>query len=317
MSGFLKKVLPIALSIAAPYLAPAIGIASLGGTIALGAGLGAAGGAISGGGLKGAALGAVGGAVGGYAGYSPASLGSSATTQGLLNAPRGAVAGYQTATRAGAGVAGGTAGSVGTATSVASKLLSKPEELLLKAGNQIMSQAGSDTATKAAKIQAESIDRARAANTAAQAPYTQLGENAVNQINTIQSDPAGYVQNSPFYQSLAQDAQRRLLANQAAKGKVGSGGTAAALQEQLLALGNGLVQGQVNTLQGQVNTGANAATNVGNTNTELLTSQGAVNAAGKVGAFNAQNSGYQNQVNTMLALKGLQQSPIQYQPLNI
>ena len=66
-------------------------------------------------------------------------------------------------------------------------------------------------------------------------------------------------------------------------------------------LGTGLVNSDITRLQGQVNTGANAASGVAG----LYGQQGAVRAAGQVGAQNAYTSGYQNQLNTLLALNNM------------
>lgn len=48
------------------------------------------------------------------------------------------------------------------------------------------------------------------------------------------------VTSDPTFQALANEAQRRVFSNQAARGKLGSGGTAEALQERLVALGDQL-----------------------------------------------------------------------------
>lgn len=304
MSKGIKKVASIALPIAATFvLGPAgLGVMSAGMAGALG---GAAGGLISGGGLRGAAL----GALTGYA--------SSGLNNALIGSAAQAAPAAGTAAAAGAkalGVSGATAGSgiLGAVTgggmralgagvsSAASSALNSAG--IISAGNQIFAQGAADDAKKAAEIQAAAIDRA----TATQQPYNQLGTAAAQQIQQIQADPAAYIQNNKFYQSLADDAQRRLLASEASKGKVASGGTAAALQDQMLQLGNGLVQQQVNSLQNQVNSGQNAANNVSG----LQTDKGAVKASGVIGAGNALSTGYQNQLDSLLALRNAQT----YQP---
>ena len=81
MSSFLKKLAPIALGIAAPYAAPALGISKL----VAGVGAGALGGAIGGRGLKGALLGGLQGGLGSIAsgaGSALAGSGSNAASQG-------------------------------------------------------------------------------------------------------------------------------------------------------------------------------------------------------------------------------------------
>jgi hypothetical protein len=171
----------------------------------------------------------------------------------------------------------------------------------LSVGNQLITDNTVDATKEAAQLQSASIDKALAANE----PYTQAGQQALNQIQTINANPTAYVQNNDLYKSLAAEAEQRLTANQAAKGKLGSGGTASALQDQLLQIGSGLVQGQLTNLQNTANMGQTATGNVSN----LLTKQGDVNSAGVMGVNNAQTSGYQNQINTLLALANLNKTP--------
>ena len=168
-------------------------------------------------------------------------------------------------------------------------------------GNQLSAQSTADAAQKAADAQVAAADRA----VGYQQPYTELGTNAVSKINEIQADPTAYIQNNPLYNSLAEDAKRRLLANQAAKGKVGSGGTASALQDQLLQLGNGLVQQELGNLRADAGIGQNSA----NVSSNLTTGAGDAAAAGVVGKNNAYTQGYQNQISTLLALRNLSTAP--------
>lgn len=317
MSKAIKSIASIALPIALNYFAPGIGSA-IGGSI-LGAGaagsatlggalLGAGIGAATGGGLKGALMGAAGGALGPNIGdiasntiggtqvgnmlgvTNPATAGMNATGLPSNNIVQPSIGG---AVSPGAAVASSGAASGGGSFSNLSALLG--------VGNALMSGSQADAATEASKIQSKAIDKA----VTVQAPYNELGTNAAAQIKQIQADPGGYVQNNPFYKSLADDAQQRLLANQAAKGKVGSGGTASALQDQLLQLGNGLVQQQVGTLQNQVNSGQLSA----NTVSDLQASRGDAAASGVIGRNNAMQTGYNNQINTLLALQSLNKQP--------
>ena len=290
MSKAVKTIASIALPIAGAVVGGPAG-AAIGGAI---------GGGINGG-LKGAVL-------GGLTSYASAGAlaGLGGVTAGAPLASATGIAGLQGPT-AGSGILGAVTGGgikalgAGISSAASGALTGGSLTGLLPIANQLMAQSSADDAKKAAAKQAAAIDRA----TATQAPYNELGTNAAAQIQQIQADPGAYVQNNPFYKSLADDAQRRLLANQAAKGKVGSGGTQAALQDQLLQLGNGLVQQQVGTLQNQVNSGQAAATNTSN----LQTTKGDAQASGVVGAGNALTTGYQNQINTLLALQSLNKTP--------
>lgn len=322
MSKSIGTIAKIALPIAAGFvLGPAgFGLTSAAVGSAIG---GAAAGALGGGGIKGALIGGATGYLG--AGALSSAIGSPAS---IITDPN--IAGPSTfgsgleglATGGGAkaltgGVTSALASTGGSGIGSASSGTDLTK-LLLGLGNQSVADTGAQTAKDTAKTQSASIDKAIQATQTANAPYTQLGADAANQIESIQADPAGYIKNNPLYGSLADDAQRRLLANQAAKGKVGSGGTAAALQEQLLNLGNGLVNQQIGTLQQQVGTGATAAGNVGSQTANLTTDKGSVNAAGQIGANNAYTTGYQNQINTLLALQGLNKTPIANTgPLNL
>lgn len=132
-----------------------------------------------------------------------------------------------------------------------------------------------------------------------------------------------FIENNPFFDALAGDAQDRLFSNAAAQGKVGSGGTAEALQNSILLLGADLLnqniqqrlgafgarQGAVNASaaafdaqnavqsqrQNMVIAGQNAAAGqataslqAGATISDLATQMGNAQAAGTIGARNAQ-----------------------------
>lgn len=288
MSRAIKTVARIALPIAGNFFAPGIG-----GIIG-----GALGGALGGGGIGGALLGAatagLSGGLGGSLVGAPAGASLAQTTgNALLQGP--------TAGRGLLGLAtGGSFGPIGNTLTQAATGGFPSTGQLLGLGNQLFAQEQADTAEEAARIQSQALNRAIDANQQALAPYQTLGADSVARIQEIQADPVAYIQNNPLYQNLAQDAERRLLANQAARGKVGSGGTAAALQEQLLGIGNSLVNQELSRLQGQANAGQNAASNIGGFTGNLLAQQGAVNAAGQVGSLEALAQGYQNQVNTFL-----------------
>jgi hypothetical protein len=322
MSKAVKKVARIALPVIGTIVAPGIGtalgsalsgasLAAIGG--AVGGGLG---GAIGGGGIKGALTGAALGGVGGYIGGG--GLGSVAGTPLATTSGQAALQGPT----AGTGILGSIT-RTGIGSSLARALPSSGGSLFgggltspLGIGNTLLSLNQADAAEEAAKLQAQSVDRAIQTQQQNTAPYRQLGEDAIGRINEIQNDRAGFIQNNELYQSLANDAEQRLLANQAAKGKVGSGGTAAALQEQLLNIGNGLVNQEINQLQGQAGIGANAAVGAGNQISNLQVQQGNAQAAGQIGQANALSSGYQNQINTLLALQSLNKTPV-YQPASI
>lgn len=171
---------------------------------------------------------------------------------------------------------------------------------------------GSDNAAKAAKkaakIQAKSAAEAiafqRESRDLARSdlqPFRQAGQDQLSPLSSLISDPQAqlnFVQNNPFFNALADDAQSRLFSNQAARGKVGSGGTAQALQNSLLLLGQDLLNNNINQRFNIATMGQNAAAGQGtatiqsgNAISDLLTQQGNALAAGQVGAANANTQG--------------------------
>jgi len=298
MSKAIRRVVSIAAPIVGGFLGGPVG-AAIGGAI---------GGAASGGGVRAALMGGITGYMGAGA-AAPAGLSSASTSLassgGILSMPAAsnglgaAISGGVRSLAAPMGVGGISQGQ------------------LLNAASGIVGGMNKDAAEEAAKKQAQGIQAGMNANTAAMQPYTAMGADATRRIGEIQADPAAYIQNNPLYNSLAADAERRLMANEAAKGKVGSGGTAAALQEKMLNLGTGLVNTEIGNLQTQAGMGGNAASQVGQTSYAGNVGVGDVNAAGTIGANNALTSQYQNQINTILAMQGMNKAPVAAQPINL
>lgn len=174
---------------------------------------------------------------------------------------------------------------------------------------------GSDKAAKAskkaAKIQAQSAREAiafqRESRDLARSdlqPFRQAGQDQLSPLSALISDPQAqlnFVQNNPFFNSLAEDAQSRLFSNKAARGKVGSGGTAQALQNSLLLLGQNLLNNNISQRTNLATLGQNAAAGqgtaaiqTGNTISDLSTQKGNALAAGQIGAANANTQGIQS-----------------------
>lgn len=139
-------------------------------------------------------------------------------------------------------------------------------------------------------------------------PFREAGAAGLNPLQKLILDPEEqkkYVAENPFFTSLTDKAKSDLFANNAARGKVGSGGTAAALQDRLLAIGTDLVDKGITQRQNLVSVGANAAAgqgnatqSTGNSVSNLLTQQGNATASGIVGAANARTAASQNLINT-------------------
>lgn len=168
-----------------------------------------------------------------------------------------------------------------------------------------------DAAIRAAEIQAEAVEKGigevRAGREQAfgmLSPFQEAGTAQLPGITSLVSDPQAqlsFIQDNPFFQSLSSQATRELAAKQAAGGKLGTGGTAASLQERLLGLGTGLVNQNIQQRMGLANLGMGAAgqaaqTAVGTSGSiaDLIGSAGAAQAAGQIGAAQAKQQGLQN-----------------------
>jgi len=153
----------------------------------------------------------------------------------------------------------------------------------------------------------------------------QAGLAGLSDLVTNPKAQADFITNNPFFDSLATRAKNDLFANQAAKGKVGSGGTAEALQNSLLLLGSDLINQNVtqrqntNTqYQSLVNTGLSAAgtaanatnlstardlgviSDVADNQANLRVGAGVAQSAGIIGKYNARQGAADNVENTII-----------------
>jgi len=181
-------------------------------------------------------------------------------------------------------------------------------------GGAISSRQSANAAKDAAAVQQAAANNAIAEQRRQQEqvradlqPFRDAGAETAPGLTKLVNDPneqRNFIQNNPFYQTLADDAKNKLFANQAAKGKLGSGGTAQALQNSLLLLGESLLNNDVSRKQTLVNTGQNAAAQTGvlgqsstQNITNLTTQGGNAQAAGIIGANNALSQGQENIAN--------------------
>lgn len=172
-------------------------------------------------------------------------------------------------------------------------------------GSQVAkaAQQGSDAqvayGNKAIDFQKESRDQARADLQ----PYSKVGADTLPGLASLVNDPnaqKSFIEDNPFFKALSDQATNTLFSNQAARGKVGSGGTAAALQNSLLLLGTDLLNQNITQKQNLVNAGQNAAAgqgaitqNASNAISDTYLGQGNSIAAGKIAGANAIQSGRQ------------------------
>ena len=178
---------------------------------------------------------------------------------------------------------------------------------------------GARAAHGAADIQSHNIKNAkdRIKNNSIQAkkqlaPFADAGRDAVGGLSDLITNPETqrqYVEDNPFFNAMADNAQSRVFNNAAARGKTGSGGTAEALQNSILLMGNDLVSQNINQRQNLVNTGLSAAGGQagiyqerGRSLADLEIQNGNVQAAGIVGAAANRAAGAGNIMNTALSV---------------
>lgn len=186
--------------------------------------------------------------------------------------------------------------------------------------------AGQGAANKAAGQQIAALRQAQAQQQAmlAQAnanvqPYMQAGGQAAAGLAPLVNDPnaqKAFIQNNPFYDALATRAKENLFSKAAASGKMYSGGTAEALQNSLLLLGNDLLNTSITQRQNLAGLGANttnAYNSLAQTGTnnlsDLTTSIGNSAAAGTMGAYNATSDALSGGITTAGQLAGLIKQP--------
>jgi hypothetical protein len=153
-------------------------------------------------------------------------------------------------------------------------------------------------------------------------PFRQAGADNITGLVDLITNPQKqleFVQNNPFFNAMATRAKDDVFGNMAAKGKLGSGGTAEALQNSLLLLGSDLLNQNIGQRQNLVTMGQNAAagqatttmntaglansamSNAGNNISNLVTDAGNARAAGYVGAANARTNATNNLISTALS----------------
>lgn len=176
-----------------------------------------------------------------------------------------------------------------------------------KKANRAMQEA----TDQAMGVTKEARDQARADV----APWQEAGKNALAGLAKLVNDPqeqAGFIRNNPFYDAMANDATDKLFANAAARGKIGSGGTAEALQNSLMLMGQDLLDRQINARQNLSNIGLSAAGQAGSFSTgaannlsNLITNQGNANATDKYNQAQAFGRGIGSIANAGMALWNL------------
>jgi len=189
-------------------------------------------------------------------------------------------------------------------------LLSKASGFLTGKAASGAFDGGSNAALEAARLQgqgvSEGIAESRDALNQARgdlSPFRQAGAESLSGLSSLLTDKsaqADFLKNNPFYSPLADKAQQDIFNRQAARGKSGSGETANIVQNKLLQIGTELINKNINQRFNLSTLGANAAsgqatgtTTTANSISDLLTQGGNAQAAGIVGAQNAQTANRQ------------------------
>lgn len=160
------------------------------------------------------------------------------------------------------------------------------------------------------------------------APFVQFGQQgmaganrAIQASQQLFNDPMAIMQN-PMFAAIMADNQRNIMQNAAARGRLGTGGTAEALQNAALRTGFDILNTERNAMlnnarfmtdvvgmgqsaaAGQGATSMQAGSNIANSlmagqnaQTNLITGAANAQAAGTVGAANAQQQGFMNMLN--------------------
>lgn len=192
----------------------------------------------------------------------------------------------------------------------------------------ISGKTGADAALAGAEMQVAAGERAVDVLRGDLAPYRESGgfglsglQGMLNAPQTLESEVGRFaldpnVLQSPFYKALQDDATRNTMAQAAAAGRGGAGGTQANIARQSLLLGQqfgqqdlqnrmaaqqqrfnqlmGLQQNRFNQFGTLAQLGENAAARSGTGSADLFTQIGNAQAAGGIGAAQSYGQGAQN-----------------------
>lgn len=146
-------------------------------------------------------------------------------------------------------------------------------------------------------------------------PYVNAGSTALNRQQGLlgllgeaeQKAQIGAIEQSPYFQSTAQQGENAILQSASATGGLRGGNTQGALAQFRPQLLNQLVQQQYSNLGGITSLGQNSAAQTGNAGMQsasnignLFAQQGQAQAGGYIGAANATSQG----INNLLQLGG-------------
>lgn len=151
-------------------------------------------------------------------------------------------------------------------------------------GIDISGGGAARAAERGAQAQVAAGERALETVRADLAPFRDIGGEATDLLMQHMMQPRGEavqdVLNDPFFQQLAREQEQGTLAQRAALGLGGSGGTQDALQRNLLGLGEQFRQNRFNQLFNIASLGQASAAQGANQSANLMTQIGNVQSAG-------------------------------------
>ncbi len=157
-------------------------------------------------------------------------------------------------------------------------------------------ETAAEASLEAAGIQGQSIQDAIAAQQAGIEPFQPLIEQGMSQAGFL-TDPQAqfdFLQNNPLFTSALEAANRETQNIAAARGRLSAGDTLQQLSQNVLLSASPLITRQQQNIQNLINTGANLTIGSTTAISDLITSGGAVEAAGVAGAGAASSQGAQN-----------------------
>jgi len=172
-------------------------------------------------------------------------------------------------------------------------------------------------ALQSAEIQGQAVTEGIATTEAAREqglgflqPFQQVGQQGIDQAGFL-TDPNAqfdFLQSNPLFQMALDNANAGTSKMAAARGRLSAGDTLEQLSKNVLLSASPLIQSQKQSISDLLNVGtdiagsqANIAIGAGTNITDLITSGGAVKAAGMIGASDARSAGTRN----ILSLAGL------------
>lgn len=175
--------------------------------------------------------------------------------------------------------------------------------------DDITGKTAAEAAGQGAALQSASIDKALAATEAASEkglgfldPFSQVGLQGVEQAGFL-TDPQAqfeFLQNNPLFQMGLENVNRQTQNVAATRGRLSAGDTLQQLTQNALISASPLIAQQKQSIGDLLNLGtgvarsqANTAIGAGSDISNLITSQGAVEAGGLVGAANARTQAVQ------------------------